>query len=381
MADRLAPELIVSILKYAHPQTTTRSESRPGVETLLSCCLVSRHWSSISQLLLFREVILFKRSSAISFQIATDHTRPKGPLLASSIRSLEIEVWDETGAGNGLGVSQRQFAQIVRLCTQLKTLVVIYYAKQELHHTTLNILRSSPPPQTLCVRTSQRHYVLWDLLELWPSIEFLMVDSTDIGSDAHAPPSFRARKPPPGWAPSELRLLQHLSSEYAGNLLTLLATSLRILELQVSPPLPIFGHLSKVYGSTIRSLRLSAVSDETAPCLSNFTVLEEFKLDGTPSLHVLDNLSLGLLHLQFQYQERLDKRPSSIQHIIDFIFDRQQLRTLTFYDCASANRDELTALESICQYRGIQFKCYVNKARNVAVRLYSHGTPVGKMIA
>jgi hypothetical protein len=359
MADRLAPELILDILEY-FIRRDIATETQSFRISLLSCARLCRQWSPVAQHLLFRHVLLNRYEQALAFQHAVDTSTTRGKNLASSVHTLEIEVYDP--AEHLLGpVNQSQLADILATCSPVHTLRLQYYSDQVLESSTLELLRSVPAPEALVLRASKKVFPLRELIELWPSITFLDILTWGYYLDETR---FIGEHAPSSWAPYEARFLDQINVEEARLTTLLVSPSLRILEIMETPSWGVFRDICIRHGPSLRSLRLHYINDDHAASLKYFNALEEFKLHQIPSPIALANLPRSLQHLQFQNGIR---KHHSIEHVIDFVRSHPAIHAVTYNLCGPRDSLELVELRRLCLENNIQLRCFADGTPNIEV--------------
>ncbi|RPD62358.1 hypothetical protein L227DRAFT_544864 [Lentinus tigrinus ALCF2SS1-6] len=337
--DTLPTELVDNILEDVY-----FTDGVVDTTTLSSCALSCRAWSGPAQKLLFRHVTLrgmYQSRGHLSFLEATDPKTKRGRALAGHVRVLEVFLGDKAG----LDLDDADLADILDRTPRLYELVLRVTGIHQFTDGTMEKLRKlATGPLRLRALTilscGIQSPILFQLLSVWPSIEFL-----HIGVEI-APPA-------PRWRPTfklyQLTLMRTPRIHMLKWLLSSSMDSLRILSFRDLPGRD-FDPLLEQLGPGLRSLRLMNYSLRAASVTKQCPNLEEFVIVQLSPFLKLSNLPQSLEHLSCR---NLPTEDQSLQSIIEAVSDLPKLKVVT---CdRRAREDELFGeLEGLCASKGVE---------------------------
>ncbi|KAI0370056.1 hypothetical protein BV20DRAFT_315190 [Pilatotrama ljubarskyi] len=355
-------EIVMTILEAAY-----EDENLPTYNALLkNCALVCRDWSSIAQKLLFRNVTLNTQTAAIAFQQAVDRATPRGRVLGDAVVRMKV-VLDQN---QPYRLSHRSFARAVSLCPNLYELSVALYGEcgpgldivgvpdasrmkrsaPSFDERTLAILRAGPQISALQFSNwSDNSSSLLQLLEVWPSIEYLDISGT-------TPQLENDNAEPFPCALRELRtnFQSSPSVEFMRWLLHNSTGTLRVLDLAREPTPDMLEYLVSAHGATLESLALPACgTHEAAAAVRRCAALRELKIEGawaSPMLYKAPPSSLQ--HLAFGVDS-----DTALQPVIQAIRRSEELRAVTMHVWHGGERHpQLNVVKAACAVKGVELK-------------------------
>lgn len=293
---KVPTELIIYILGLLY----YTEEGLPDRTRLWHCSLVCKIWQQASQELLFRAGSLDRNKQTLeSLQDIFSN-----PIIGSYVRCIKLSVGLEQKSHKNGAYSSSEFLQIITMFPRLYE-IYIHAATPATDHdlvTTLDnhALAPLPPIKSLKFTSVKRSsLLLYRLLALWPSIEFLSFDQENflqVASPPQETPSFRLKQleyqsPPP------LEVLEWLVPN----------ESLQILHLKQSSPG--LGQESKrrseafvaLQGPSLRSLRVSSMdvlSPITFTLCSNLEELDVTHMTMELQDQVIQSLPKTIYHLR-----------------------------------------------------------------------------------
>ncbi|KAI0372196.1 hypothetical protein BV20DRAFT_103597 [Pilatotrama ljubarskyi] len=297
-----------------------------------------------AQRLLFRRVTLNSLHHGRghnSFCDATNPSTERGRTLGQHIRVLEIFV----GEKSGLDLDDADLVDILGRTPRLYELALrVAGIHQFSVHTMENLMRLAAASLRIRALTllscGIQSPILYQLLQVWPSIEFLF-----IGVEIAAPP--------PKWSPTfrlyQLTLMRTPRYSILSWLLSTSNDSLRIISFRDAPGREVDPLLEAV-GPRLRSLRLMNYSLRVAKVLEYCPNLEEFVIVQLSTLFKLDNLPRTLEHLSCR---NLPSEDQSLDSVIDAIANLPRLRIVTCASQAAADL-KITELGHLCGSKGIE---------------------------
>lgn len=351
--DTLPTELIDSILEHIY-----YDKGKPQRTTLKACASISRAWREPSQRLLFRTVSLGSglhgRPAHISFCEATDPETEHGRLLGQHVRVLEVYVGEKSGAD----LDDADLADILSRTPRLHELALqvaaVYrfslQAMEDLTHLATNGYTSRHDPSLTPIPLRVRSLailscgiqspILYQLLQIWPCVEFLY-----LGVEVAAPP--------PKWTPTfrlyQLTLMRMPRFAILSWLLSSSAESLRIASFRDAPGREVDPLLEEI-GPRLRSLRLMNYNLRATAILKHCPNLEELVIVQLSTLFKLDNLPRGLEHLSCR---NLPAEDQSLGLVIQAVGELSRLRVVTC--AAGAAQDErFGELLELCESKKVE---------------------------
>ena len=352
--DTLPIELIDAILEHIY-----FDHGAVDTSTLSSCALLSRAWSEQAQRLLFRRVTLhgtYQGRGHLSFLLATDPRTERGRTLAGHVRILEMLVGDKAGSD----LDDTDLVSILNRTPRLYELVLRVTGIHQFNGTTMDkLMKLAKPGQGHDNTTTEEHAgtpvriraltllacgvqspILYQLLSVWPTIEFL-----HIGVEIAAPI--------PQWLPKcrlyQLTLMRTPRLAIMSWLLSSSMDALRIISFRDAPGREL-DPLFERFGPRLRSLRLMNYSLRAASVLKQCPNLEEFVLVQLSNLFKLDNLPQSLEHLSCR---NLPSEDQSLGSVIEAVDRLPRLKAVT---CDKRARDEaqFEELERLCAIKGLE---------------------------
>ncbi|KAI0648041.1 hypothetical protein C8Q79DRAFT_548000 [Trametes meyenii] len=350
--DNFPVELIDAILEHTYYE-----KGFPDKNSLRMCTLVSRTWTEPAQRLLFRRVALQKSEGGrkhMSFREATDPRTDRGRMLGQYVRVLDIFV----GQKSTHDLDCEDMANLLRHTPRLYELVLhvsrlhqfSVVTIQKLARLAVNTSCADCTSSSLAscnqvplriraltiVACGVQSPILYQLLEVWPTIEFL-----HIGVEIAAPP--------PKWAPQfhlyQLSLMRTPPLSVLSWLLSTSVESLRIVSFRDVPGRALDPLLEAV-GPRLRSLGLMNYNLRAAAVLEHCPNLEEFIVVQPSTLIPLRNLPGTLEHLGCRILPSIGVVTSTIASL-------PHLRVVTC-DSRAAEEETYVELEGLCTSRGIE---------------------------
>ncbi|KAI0670773.1 hypothetical protein C8Q78DRAFT_974238 [Trametes maxima] len=354
--NNLPVELLDAILEYIYYE-----KGLPDRHTLRACALISRAWAEPAQRLLFRRVVLQKsedRRKHLSFCEATDPNTDRGRMLGQHVRVLQIFVGqksiDEFDSEDvpgllthtprlyelGLHIGRlHQFSpgtleKLVRLASDVTS-----YADSA----SGSFVSSNPCPSgplriraLTIIACGVQSPILYQLLQAWPTIEFL-----HIGVEIAAPP--------PKWTPQfqlyQLSLTRTPPLSVLSWLLSTSTESLRVVSFRDAPGRALYPLLQTI-GPRLRSLGLMNYNLGAAAVLKHCPNLEELTVVQLSALIPLRGLPSTLEHLSYRNLQSVDV-------VINTIGSLPRLRVVTC-DSRVTELKTCAELESLCASKGIE---------------------------
>ncbi|KAH9891679.1 hypothetical protein C8Q73DRAFT_700339 [Cubamyces lactineus] len=346
MMESLPTELLEAIMESAYYK-----KGVPDRSFLKACALVCQAWSGPAQRLLFRHVELLQLLNGrayASFRTAIDPASERGRLLGQHVRILEVAVASKTT----FDVDDADLAELLNRTPRLYELALRARGIHQFSPSTIERLTQLATHSTaegspaLRVRALTilscgiQSPIVYQLLEIWPSIEFLY-----IGNELAAPP--------PKWSPAfrlyQLTLMRTPRHSILSWLLSSSTDSLRIASFRDAPGRDLDAILD-VIGPRLRSLRMMNYSLRAAAVLRKCTRLEEFAIVQLSTLFALDGLPPTIKHLKCR---NLPSEDQSLRSIIRAIGSLPELRVVTCDPQASAD-ETFPELKDLCASRGVE---------------------------
>ncbi|CDO71489.1 hypothetical protein BN946_scf184909.g83 [Trametes cinnabarina] len=356
MATSLPIEIVNAILELLYYGV----KGEPDKATLKSCALISRPWTGPAQRLLFRRVALkglHRGREHTSFCEATNPCTEHGRELGENVRVMEVHV----GEKSGLDLDDSDLAELLTRTPRLYELVLrvtgVYNFTSGAMEKLTQLVADRSLPSSSGSSTSEtasplriraltllscgvQSPVLYQLLEIWPSIQHLY-----LGVELAAPP--------PRWAPAshlyELNLLRTPRLSVLQWLLSSSTDSIQILSFRDSPGRDVDPLLQRI-GPKLRSLRLLDCTRRSA-VLSHCPNLEEFATVQLSGHLKLENLPTTLEHLFY-------KRPFADLHLLDCVIDvigtLPRLRVLTCNSQLSTADERFGELQRLCASKRVR---------------------------
>ena len=324
----LPTELIHQILRYAY----YNASGSPDRHTISTCALVCLSWTEEAQRLLFLSVGLPRK------EFLSDIPAERASRIGTFVRRLNINVRSH---GN---VQLNGFIELLGKCPNLYELVLAIEV-HELDAKTMDNL-AHPPSPTRIVALNLRSCgtqspILFQLLSLWPSIEFLRLGTEIAARHPPTPPTFKLY---------ELTLLRNLRIATLEWLLSASEGHLRILEFR-DPPGREIDPIFNIHGPHLQSLRLFRHSGHANSMVQKCVGLKELVLFQISHLFRLDNLPKSLEH--FGFRNFIWGEIRSYAPVIRVI---EQLPNLKLVTCDEHTRkhQDFPKLAETCEERGIE---------------------------
>ncbi|KAI0632157.1 hypothetical protein C8Q77DRAFT_905046 [Trametes polyzona] len=351
--DTLPAELIDDILGHLYYH-----KGVPDKPTLLACSLVSRSWTESAQRLLFRHVVLgediHEKPPHTSFLEATNPSTERGRRLGQCVRILEVYVGEKTGTD----LDDADLVDILRRTPRLYELALritgihqfsVLTIEKLMHLATSDAIPGECGPLRIrslaLLSCGIQSPILYQLLQLWPCIEFLYL-GVEIAC------------PPPIWTQTfqlyQLTLMRTPRYSILSWLLSASTESLRIIMFRDAPGRDV-DPLLEVIGPGLRSLRFMNYIPRAAAVIRFCPRLEELVIVQLPTLFQLENLPRGLEHLSCRNLPGEDQSLGSIIHAVE---DLPHLRVLTC-DTKATEDERFGELERLCKSKGVE--CFVDE--------------------
>jgi len=348
-------EIVLGIIE----QSYFNSGTEPNYAALRVWSLVSKTISFDSQRLLFRDVRLGTFSSTAAFLQATNPSSERGRQLSSHVCRLRVPF-----AG---GITEERMAAIVRRCTNLYELQVVYsgYELQDFEPDTVAALALvAPSVRALDVSILNEPFVMngttdalmLQLVRHLPNVEFLALHNRV--SLSRSP----FTRPPPAlyeltWDTFDPPLDNQASRlrEHLDWLLQPSANSLRVLRFGprglVQPA--VFGPLAVKYGKQVTSLTIESRVDKHARNLHLFPALHELVLGW------VDHASIMAVHHAWVASSAKIRHLAirgitgrSIVGLIKIVEDSTELVCITYFMSDVSMRQ----LRDVCNLKGVRLQ-------------------------
>ncbi len=336
----IPPDIIQSVLE----STYYTKGFTPDYATLRSSSLVCKAWRDYSQKLLFHDVRLHRyhdHPGMVSFRSAVFASTQRGRTLASYIRRTDIII----GVQADVNLTVDDLLGLVSHCHGLYAVTLRVPRIHEFGPSMMEGLRraheaSLPTPirslsLLLCGTQSP---ILYQLLAVWPSIQYLRV-----GTELAAPPPIEPNKV----QLYELTLFREPPLAHVEWLLSASKNTLRILECVVAPGSE-YDHLLEDLGKHLLSLRIFRHTRRFAAVVQFCPELKEIVITQLSSFLPLGDLPPTLEHLSFRSMSAVATIP--LQPIISAIGNLPKLRLVS---CDASKRNvDFASLSEKCQGKG-----------------------------
>jgi len=352
-------ELVLSFIEAA----CAGDDYDDHIPLLMACSLVCKTWSAAAQKLLFGQVTLRSQISFQLFMNAIDRTTPHGHMLGESMKRMRV-VLDHNQPSS---LHHHSFALAVTMCPNLRALDISLYGCAEpgtdivgvpdvsrlrrsapsFDEQTISLLKSGPEIQSLQFNNwSENQQSLFQLLDIWPSIQYLSIGGTAPQHIQDSPTPFQC-----ALRGLSLNFQNAPSVEFMRWLLHKSSGSLRTLNLERDPCIDTFEYLVNTVGPRLRSLRLPGfVPTDYAVLIAKCTNLQELQTENPSLLSAyFKKLPHDLQHLGFGLS--LD---TPLQVIIALVKARDSLKTIKVQLWEGGRKHELfSSLKIACAYRGV----------------------------
>ena len=347
-------ELIDAILEHTYYK---KGLHLPDSDTLRACALVSASWRAPAQRLLFRRVTLrgmHHGREHLSFLMATDSQTEYGRMLGGYVRVLELFIGDKAG----LDLDDADLADALSHTPRLYELILRVTGIHEFAMGTMEKLLALTSPRVsgspslphtpLRIRALNllscgiQSPILYQLLSIWSSIEFLLV-----GVEIAAPPP--RSLPLPSARLYQLTLMRTPRLYVLTWLLSASMDSLRVVSFR-DPPGRELDPILDTVGLRLRSLRLMNNGVRTPKLLERCPNLEELVLVQLSTVFGLEGLPGTLEHLSCR---NLPEEPQSLELVIAAVRMLPRLRVVTC-DKRARLDEQFRELEGLCAGKGVE---------------------------
>ncbi|TFY76848.1 hypothetical protein EWM64_g7161, partial [Hericium alpestre] len=320
-------------------------DGRPDVQMLSACSLVCKQWFGLARPLLYRYLAVGdftspERIRHLPFDKAIVLLRGPGN-LGTCVRSIRMHI-DASGA------CFTEFITILSHCPRVYRLdlevTLHWFTSRELEQIAALPVRIRALELTMGSPASP---VLYQLLKVWPSIQFLYINTEVIA----APPLYS-----PSFTLYELSTRRSLPVQVFRWLLPPLQDGKHTPDLRVldcwDPPSDEISHVIAEYAPHVRSLRL--VHPPKHDFLDDFTALEEFTLRSVPDLFPLPPLPQTVQHLHVHsFIVPTGTFLQSLRYVIDAIKALPRLRFVTVNQ-PIAQRHDFGDLVRACEEQAVE---------------------------
>ncbi|KAF9535712.1 hypothetical protein CPB83DRAFT_753499 [Crepidotus variabilis] len=365
-APHLPLELVLAVVEFACSQGTDEENT----SLLSACSTVCRAWSPSMQKLLFSRVILRSQPSFQLFINAIDRTTTHGQMLADSVKWMRV-VLDHN---QPLSLHHHSFALAVSACSNLEELHIASYGCPEpgkdvvgvpdvsrlrrlapsFDDQAISLLKSGPQIKSLHFKNwSENQETVFQLLEVWPSLEHLSLGGTTPRL------SQETRLPFPCSLHSlSLNFQSTPSVEFLRWLLHNSAASLRRVRCERDLSRQAFEYLMEDFGSQLDSLRMpGSISPEFVKMVSSCRHLRQLYTEN-PAIPCANGVPKELEHLAFG----LDY-DTPLHSIIDLVRKSETLKTINAMVWEGGHKHRfLSPLKMACAYRGVDLVLTTNLA-------------------
>ncbi|KII91389.1 hypothetical protein PLICRDRAFT_105811 [Plicaturopsis crispa FD-325 SS-3] len=339
----LPTELVMAILEHAYYKTPGWKE--PDARTLSAAALVCSSWADPAQRLLFHS-IRFTLGTSADEQLVTGRDPDMALLeynynrLGAYVRELNVSL-----IGQKHALDLQPFLRILAACPRLHALTLRSSGVLDFTSTVMDGLRSiSVCPRALHIAGADvQSLLLYRLLHVWPSIQILRLDSTEIVTP---PPSYYA---PPLY---ELAIRRTPIPSTLEWLLSASADTLRILEFRDQPGFRIRSLIAPL-APNLRSLRFVHFDVHAAAILRLCTNLEEFIVYHIPQVVRIEALPPSLVH--FSFRNPSHSYSVTLAPIVDVIAPHEHLRVVTCDNDILGNESGST-LREVCASKNIELR-------------------------
>ncbi|KDR85508.1 hypothetical protein GALMADRAFT_234419 [Galerina marginata CBS 339.88] len=353
-------ELVLSFLDAA----CSGADHATYTDLLMACSLVCRAWSTSAQRLLFSQVTLRNQRSFELFMNAVDRSTRHGIILGDVVKRLRV-VLDHNQPSS---LHHHSFALAVNACPNLSELQISLYGCAEpgqdivgipdvsrLRRTapsfddqTLFLLKSGPKIAHLHFDNwSENQQSIFQLLDIWPSLQYLSIGGTSPQHLQDSPPPFSC-----SLRGLRLNFQTTPSVDFLKWLLHNSTDSLQNLHFQRDPSFEGFEYLVDTHESTLQSISLPAFgSPDFAATITKCSHLRELRTENPacpPGLY--KHLPKQIEHLAFGID-----RDTSLNALVDVVKTSDTLKAVDVQVWESGPSHPLLApLRIACSYRGIE---------------------------
>ncbi|KAJ3512839.1 hypothetical protein NLJ89_g3288 [Agrocybe chaxingu] len=354
-------ELVLTVIETACADADSDEDRN---RLLSTCSLVCKAWSTASQRLLFSSITLRSQSSFQLFMNAADRTTDHGRTLGDAVKRMRV-VLDHN---QPFSLHHHSFALAVTVCPNIQELDIALYGCAEpgndvvgvpdvsrlrrsapsFDEQTISLLKSGPSIKTLHFSNwSENQQSIFQLLDIWPSLQTLSIGGTAPQHLQDSPPPF-----PCALEAVRFNFQSTPSADFMKWLLHNSAGSLRSLHFDRDPCIDVFEYLVNSFGSQLESMSFPGFASlEYASLIPRCTRLRELRTE-TPSCpsafykHLpgnLDRLVFGLDH------------ETSLNSIIDFVKTHDTLKNVEVLLWEGGlNHSLLPPLKMACALQGTE---------------------------
>ena len=334
-------ELWITIIQHNY----YKEDGSIDIRTLLSSALVHPQWTEPAQSLLFHsipldEIVKSKREDSF-FESIKVH----GSKLGSYVRRLIVNIGQYPSSADG-SIAIHYFTLLLKFFPKLYEITLRVYGVYQFDKPSMEELGIvAPHIRSLnLLRFGVQSPILYQLIELWPNIQFLAIGAEIVASPPSNPPKIKLY---------ELMLLRSLipftSLEW---LLSKSENTLKVFELRDLPGRRMKSILAK-HGPHLRSLRLLHYNKDSADLLRLCTQLEEFVIYRIPDVIHIQTLPTTIEHFSFRNPGTGIK--SYKGQIISLMDKLPKLRVVTC-DVRAAEHHGFAALKSACDAKGAELQ-------------------------
>lgn len=352
-------EEIIAHVYYAHDTVVYPSLMTPRIPdytTLSRCSLIDSRWRTVSQSLLFNHITgsaaprlikCFITSSSEHWKALMKHTR----ILDVSISALVPKVSSENlTMAPSLCIDSTEFIILMKQVSNLYELSISMPGTFSLEAALAELKRSTPasyPTHLKALRIadcSVQSPILYELLDFFPSIEFLKIQVEIVVPPPRLPAKFHLY---------DLAMFRTLSTEITTWLLSSSRDTLCILELRDLPSAGVTDLLVREYGRQLLSFRTMRYNMSTAKILHSCNNLQEFMILGLPSVPTLSIQNFPVTLEHFSLVHRHSDPSMDIADVIILIKTLLNLKLLSF-DRKLKDDPQYGMFEDICGRKGIE---------------------------
>lgn len=337
-------ELWITILEHNY----YNSDGSIDTPTLLSCALVHPQLTDPAQSFLFHSIPLNKlvkekRDYLFESTVNPSHSNLHGSKLGSYVRRLTVSIGQYPSSADG-SIAISHFGALLNWLPKLYEISLSIHGVHQFDELWMDQLEiAAPNIRSLnLLRFGVQSPILYQLIEVWPNIQFLT-----IGAEIVAPPP----KDPPKVELYELMLLRSLIPfESLEWLLSNSESTLKVFELRDLPGQQMKSILAK-HGPHLRSLRLLHYNKDSADLLRLCTQIEEFVIYRIPDVVHIQMLPSTIEHFSFRSTATGNK--SYKAQIISLMDKLPKLRVVTC-DVRAVEHPNYPALKSACDAKGAE---------------------------
>ena len=338
-------ELWITVIQHNY----YKMDGSIDIPTLLSCALVHPKWTEPAQSLLFHSIPLDKIVKSKRDDCFFESVMIHGSKFGSYIRRLIVSIGRYPSSADG-SIAIHRFTLLLKFLPRLYEVTLNVYGVHQFDGPSIDELGiAAPHIRSLnLLRFGVQSPILYQLIDLWPNIQFLTIGAEIIASPPSDPPKIKLY---------ELMLLRSLippaSLEW---LLSESENTLKVFELRDLPGQQMKSILAK-HGPHLRSLRLLHYNKDSADLLRLCTQLEEFVIYRIPDVVHIQTLPTTIEHFSIRNSGTGNK--SYKAEIISLMGKLPKLRVVTC-DARAVDHYGFTALKNACDAKGaeLQFRSW-----------------------